>query len=67
MTDRNTVVVKDGSGGSSTGVLLGVVLIILVLAGIWYFALGPGAGSSGSNPDTNINVNLPSLEIPAPS
>lgn len=66
-TDRNTVVVKDSSGGSSTGLLLGVVAIILVLAGFWYFAMGPGAGSGSSNGDTNINVNLPSIEVPAAS
>ena len=66
MPDRDTVVVKDG--GSSIGTILGVIAIILVLAGLWYFLIGPGAGSRGSNSnDTNINVNLPSIEIPAPS
>lgn len=65
MTDRNsTVVVKDG--GSSSGMLLGIVAIILVLAAIWFFVLGPGAGTTTPG-DTNINVNLPSLEVPAAS
>ena len=65
MTDRNsTVVVKDG--GSNSGMLLGIVAIILVLAAIWFFVFGPGAGTTTPG-DTNINVNLPSLEIPAPS
>lgn len=60
MTDRDTVVVKDG--GSSTGVILGIIAIIIVIAGIWYFAMGPGAGSNaGTDNGTNINVNLPSL------
>jgi hypothetical protein len=63
MPDRDTVVVKDG--GSSIGTILGIIAIILVLAGLWYFLLGPGANSqSGSN--INIDVNLPSL-APAPS
>ncbi|MDO8483989.1 MAG: hypothetical protein Q7S35_03495 [Candidatus Limnocylindrales bacterium] len=65
MTDRNsTVVVKDG--GSSSGMILGIVAIIIVLAAIWFFALGPGAGTTTPG-DTNINVNLPSIEVPAPS
>jgi len=58
MTDRDTVVVKDG--GSSIGTILGIIAIILVLAGLWYFLIGPGANSkSGSN--INVDVNLPSL------
>jgi hypothetical protein len=58
MPDRDTVVVKDG--GSSIGTILGIIAVILVLAGLWYFLLGPGANSkSGSN--INIDVNLPSL------
>jgi hypothetical protein len=65
MTDRDTVVVSDG-GGSSSGVILGVVVIILVLVGIWFFLLG-GPGTQTSNPDVNVDVNLPSVEVPAPS
>jgi len=60
MTDHDTVVVKDG--GSSTGVILGIIAIIIVLALGWYFLMGPGAGtSSNSSNDTNINVELPSV------
>jgi hypothetical protein len=59
MTDHDTVVVKEG--GSSTGLLLGIIAIIIVLALGWYFLMGPGAGtSSTSSNDTNINVELPS-------
>jgi hypothetical protein len=57
---RDTVVVKDG--GSSTGMILGILAIIFVLAVGWYFLMGPGAGtSSNSSNDTNINVTLPSV------
>jgi hypothetical protein len=57
--DRDTVVVKDG--GSSSGLILGIIAVIIVLAGAWYFLMGPGATSSGSTSnDTNINVTLPS-------
>ena len=57
---RDTVVVKDG--GSSTGMILGILAIIIVLAVGWYFLMGPGAGTtSNSSNDTNINVTLPSV------
>ena len=46
MTDRDTVVVKDG--GSSTGVILGIIAIIIVLALGWYFLMGPGAGTTSA-------------------
>ena len=60
MTDRETVVVKDG--GSNAGLILGIIAIIIVLALGWYFLMGPGAGSSSnSSNDTNINVELPSV------
>ena len=59
MTDRNTVVVKDG--GSGAGMILGVIAIIAIVAAIWFFALGPGAGSNSSsnNGGTTINVEIP--------
>ncbi|HET9085423.1 MAG TPA: hypothetical protein VFN41_13565 [Candidatus Limnocylindrales bacterium] len=60
MTDRETVVVKDG--GSNAGLILGIIAIIIVLALGWYFLMGPGAGSSSnSSNDTNITVELPSV------
>lgn len=55
---RDTVVVKEG--GSSTGLLLGIIAIIIVLAAGWYFLMGPGAGSTTPN-DINVNVELPSV------
>lgn len=55
--DRDTVVVKDG--GSSSGMILGIIAILIVLAGAWYFLMGPGAGSTSPN-DINVNVNVPS-------
>lgn len=61
--DRDTVVVKDGD--SSTGMILGIIAILIVLAGAWYFLMGPGAGTTSPS-DVNIDVNLPSL-APAPS
>jgi FlaG/FlaF family flagellin (archaellin) len=56
---RDTVVVKEG--GSSTGLVLGIIAIIIVLAGAWYFLMGPGASTTSSPTDVNINVELPSI------
>lgn len=65
MSDQHdTIVVKDG--GSSAGVLIALVALVIVLAGAWYFLAGPGAGSTTAPNDINVNVQLPSV-APAPS
>jgi hypothetical protein len=48
--------------------ILGIIAIIAIVAAIWFFALGPGAGSqSGTNDGgTTINVEVPTL-APIPS
>ena len=56
--DRDTVVVRDG--GSSTGLILGIIAVIIVLAGAWYFLMGPGANTSTTPTDINVDVTLPS-------
>lgn len=60
MSDNKTVVV--GGGGSSATAILGIIVILIVVAAGWYFLIGPGAGSKGTNVDVNINV--PTLEVP---
>jgi hypothetical protein len=51
MTDQHdTIVVKDSS--SSTGLILGIIAIVTVLALGWYFLMGPGTGSNTSSNDT---------------
>jgi hypothetical protein len=67
--DRDTVVVRDS--GSSAGMILGILAVIIVLAGLWYFALGPGSGGGSTttqenNPDVNIEVPEQPVE-PNPS
>jgi hypothetical protein len=59
MTDRNTVVVKDG--GSGAGMIFGVIAVIAIVAAIWFFALGPGANNNSGtdNGGTTINVEVP--------
>jgi hypothetical protein len=59
MHDRDTVVVTEG--GSSTGLILGIIAVIIVLAGAWYFLMGPGAGTTTQPTDINVDVTLPSV------
>jgi hypothetical protein len=56
--DRDTVVVRDS--GSSTGMILGIIAVIIVLAGAWYFLMGPGANTTSTPSDINVDVTLPS-------
>jgi hypothetical protein len=60
--NRDVVVVERG--GSGLGAILGIIVIAILAVGIWYFAFGPGQGAIGggtSNPDINVNVELPSV------
>jgi len=60
MSDQHdTIVVKDG--GSNAGVMIALVALLIVLAGAWYFLMGPGAGSTTAPNDINVNVELPSV------
>ena len=67
MTDRDTVVVTDGDSGM--GMIIGIIAVIAIVAAIWFFAMGPGAGSqSGTDVNgPNINVTVPSVAVPNPS
>jgi hypothetical protein len=53
---RDTVVARDG--GSSSGLLLAILAVVLVLAGAWFFLLGPGANSTTTPNEIN---ELPSV------
>jgi hypothetical protein len=63
--DHHDVIVEDR--GSGVGAILGVIVILALLVGFWYFAFGPGQGTFGgstsnSGTDINVNVDLPSGE-----
>ena len=59
MTDEHhdTVVVDDRDRGSGMGAILGVIAIVVLLVAVWYFALGPGAGSTGTTNNNNTINN----------
>ena len=59
--DRDTVVVREE--GSSAGMIIGILAIIIVLAGLWYFAMGPGAGSGTTQDGTDVNVEVPAEPV----
>jgi hypothetical protein len=64
--DRDTVVVTDGdSSGSSMGMILGIIGIVVLLVAVWYFALGPGSGGTTNTTNNNNTVNPPAASAPA--
>ena len=62
-TDDDAVVVETGRG-SSLGTILGILIILVILAAVWWFALGPGMAGSGG---IDVNVNPPANNQPAAS
>jgi len=62
MTHEHETVVVEGDRGSGMGAVLGIIAIIVLLAAVWYFALGPGGGSSTT---TNNNNTVPTVTQPA--
>jgi cbb3-type cytochrome oxidase subunit 3 len=65
--EHETVVVESDRGGSGMGAVLGIIAIIVLLAAVWYFALGPGAGSTATttNNNTTNNNTVPTVTQPA--
>ena len=65
MADR---IVETREGGAGTGMVLGIVVVLLVAVVIAFFmfAGGPGRFVGGSNSAPNqTNVNVPSQQQPA--
>jgi FlaG/FlaF family flagellin (archaellin) len=62
---RETVVVEDDRGGSGLGAILGIIAIVVLLAAVWYFALGPGAASTA--PSGGSGTNAPAATQQAPT
>lgn len=63
--DHDTVVVTEDRGGSSMGLILGIIGIVILVAAVWYFAMGPGSTpSSTTNNDNDTIVNPPAASQP---
>jgi len=65
MTHEHDTVVVDSGGGSSMGAILGIIGVLVLLAAVWYFALGPGASPSTTTNENNNTVNPPAASLPA--
>jgi hypothetical protein len=63
--DRDDVLVEEDTG-STAGTALGIVVIIGLLAAIWWFALGPGAaGQARSVSDSDVVAPSPAEQLPS--
>ena len=65
---HDTVVVDEDRSSGGMGAILGIIAIVVLLAAVWYFALGPGAGSTGTTNNNTINnggANPPAATQPA--
>jgi hypothetical protein len=62
---RDTVVVDRDGGGSGMGAILGIIAILVLLAAVWYFALGPGASSTAPSGGSGTDTPAASQQAPA--
>jgi hypothetical protein len=63
--DHDTVVVTEEGGGSSMGMILGIIGIVVLLVAVWYFALGPGSTPSSTTNENTNTINPPAASLPA--
>ena len=61
-TERTTIVTTDGDGRGSTGIILVVALIAIVLA-VLFFA---GVFDRDDEPELNVTVNSPDVNVIVP-
>lgn len=61
--DRETVVVER-EGSSALATILGVIVILALLAAVWWFTLGPGAGRGTTDEGGSDNQAVPSVQLP---
>jgi len=59
-------VIVNNPDRNNGGLLLGIVLTIVVLAGVWYFIFGPGSSGGNGNGNGNGGDNnpVPTLAVP---
>jgi len=65
MTERETIVIRDGGIGIGITMLLaGIILAVILFAG-WYLVLGPGVPSTSHDSSPPVTVPRPSMPAPA--
>ena len=65
LDDRDDVLVEEDTG-STVGTALGIVVIVGLLAAIWWFALGPGAaGQARTGNDGDVVAPSPAEQLPS--
>ena len=65
LDDRDDVLVEEDTG-STVGTALGIVVIVGLLAAIWWFALGPGAANqAGTGNDGDVVAPSPAEQLPS--
>ena len=62
---RDDVLVEEDTG-TTVGTALGIIVIVGLLAAIWWFALGPGAaGQAGTGTDGDVVAPSPAQLQPS--
>jgi hypothetical protein len=63
--DRDTVVVERDRGSGGMATVLGIIVILALLAAVWYFTMGPGAGGGTTTDQGGGTDTTPTLEAPS--
>ena len=53
------------AGGFESAAAWEIIGIVVLLIAVWYFALGPGAGSNSTTNENNNTINPPAASMPA--
>ncbi len=66
--DHDHVVVEDRGTGFGPGVIVGaIIVILLILAAVWYFGFGGfSAPSHGAYGSAGGYIPVPSMQLPTP-
>ncbi len=60
---QGPVIVENGGSGFGPGLVVGIIIVLLILAAIWYFGLGPG--HAGTAPAVAPSFSIPSVAAPS--
>lgn len=63
-TERTTIIQTDGGRGRGSGVLLAIVLIVALLA-VLYFVFSGSFNRAADSVGVNVNVEAPKVDMPS--